>query len=543
MTRKRIKTGARQRDVAAAAGVSTATVSAVVNGRAAQYGICRATQERVKGAIRQMGYSPSLAALDMVAGRNTLVGLAITAEYPGADRLIAALEPALAQAGLRLLVACLPADPAAAVTRITDLARYGIGGLAIYPARVLPLPGIGCPVVMVGKAEVGLPAECSPSAVHQLGQTTARWLQLASQGSPPGELLLEPSPATSPTNPPPAAVTPKPLPTVAPPVSLATSPTVSTPTRNPVEVPAVSLPNPPTVSLSNPPAVSLSNPPAVSLSNPVTIPPGAAFPAASVPEPPEDQAVPEVVPATPVEEETVPIPAAATPVADIAPITPEPLVTSPEATGPESSPESAIQPSESIQIPVTVVIDPAGQATVDPLPEATIEEEPSPNNVAIQQPPAVFSEPVSPTPVSEVSWPSPDPPLPEPTPVAVQTPELPPEPILTSEPTPEPVTTPVQSPAPIPTPEPMPGPEPTPVLPSEPEPTPVAVQTPELPPEPILTPEPTPEPVTTPVQSPAPMPTPEPMSGPEPTPVLPPEPEPTPVLICPSHRRQLSRRH
>jgi DNA-binding LacI/PurR family transcriptional regulator len=62
MNNKRIKTGVRLRDVATAAGVSSATVSAVVNGRAQQYGICQATQEKVQGLIRQMGYSPSLAA-------------------------------------------------------------------------------------------------------------------------------------------------------------------------------------------------------------------------------------------------------------------------------------------------------------------------------------------------------------------------------------------------------------------------------------------------------------------------------------------------
>ncbi|MEI6787985.1 MAG: LacI family DNA-binding transcriptional regulator, partial [bacterium] len=235
MARKRIKAGVRQRDVAAATGVSTATVSAVVNGRAAQYGICRATQEKVQAAIRQMGYAPSLAALDMVAGRNSLVGLAVTANYPGSDRLIAAMEPALAQVAFRLIVICLPADPAAAVARITDLARYGIGALAIYPARVLPLPGIGCPVVMVGKAGVGLPADCGLSAVQQLGQATARWLELASRGTPPGELLLEPVPGVTPISQPSAVVPPTPPPSAVAPS--AQTPHVAPPARRPERPP------------------------------------------------------------------------------------------------------------------------------------------------------------------------------------------------------------------------------------------------------------------------------------------------------------------
>jgi hypothetical protein len=330
--------------VAAVAGVSTATVSAVVNGRASQYGICRATQEKVLAAIRQMGYAPSLSALDMVAGRNSLVGLAITTDYPGSERLIAAMEPALAQAGFRLLVICLPADSAAAVDRITNLVRYGIGGLAIFPARALPLPGIACPVVMVGKAGVGLPSDCSPSAVNQLGLATARWLQMASQGMPPGELLLEPVPAVTPTNP-----------------ALAPSP----PLRPPPSVPHVSVPKPPAVSVSNPPALS---PAEVST---------------SVQEP---QAAPNVIPEAPVEEPTVSPSNSAT-------------------EQPENPPE---QPSESIQMPETMVADPAGQPATDPqgtVPEGS-EVEPVPVPEPVPAPEVVTPpEPEVSQPVPEIVMP------------------------------------------------------------------------------------------------------------------------------------------
>ncbi|MEI8121086.1 MAG: LacI family DNA-binding transcriptional regulator [bacterium] len=52
----RIKSGTRLRDVAAAAGVSMATASAVVNGRAEQYGIAPATRRRIEDLIRLMDY-------------------------------------------------------------------------------------------------------------------------------------------------------------------------------------------------------------------------------------------------------------------------------------------------------------------------------------------------------------------------------------------------------------------------------------------------------------------------------------------------------
>jgi LacI family transcriptional regulator, sucrose operon repressor len=158
MARKRIKGGARLRDVAAAAGVSKTTASLILNGKAERYGICPATRARVEAAIRQTGYVPSQAALDMSAGRNSLVGLAIGGDKAMTDRLIASMEPALAFAGFRLLVVVLPADAQAAAARLTGLDRFGVAALAVYPAGDLAFPRLSCPVVMLGRPGAGLPA-------------------------------------------------------------------------------------------------------------------------------------------------------------------------------------------------------------------------------------------------------------------------------------------------------------------------------------------------------------------------------------------------
>ena len=158
MNKKRIKGGARLRDVAMAAGVSNATVSAVANGKADQYGICRATQDKVQAAIRQLGYSPSLAALDMVSGRNSLVGLAIAADFPAANHRMAALESLLAQAGFRVILVSLPPDPPVATARLTSLLRFGVAGLVICPVGSIALPKLTCPAIMVGGEGGGCPA-------------------------------------------------------------------------------------------------------------------------------------------------------------------------------------------------------------------------------------------------------------------------------------------------------------------------------------------------------------------------------------------------
>ena len=68
MSKIRIKSGVRIRDVAEAAGVSKTTVSLVANGLADKVGICLATCQRVEAVIRQLSYVPSSAARGMATG-------------------------------------------------------------------------------------------------------------------------------------------------------------------------------------------------------------------------------------------------------------------------------------------------------------------------------------------------------------------------------------------------------------------------------------------------------------------------------------------
>jgi DNA-binding LacI/PurR family transcriptional regulator len=73
MARKRKPT---QNDIATAAGVSSAVVSLVINGRAnGKIKISPRTQERVWDAVRELGYVPNLAARQLAGGRNHLIGV------------------------------------------------------------------------------------------------------------------------------------------------------------------------------------------------------------------------------------------------------------------------------------------------------------------------------------------------------------------------------------------------------------------------------------------------------------------------------------
>ncbi|MGP9538367.1 LacI family DNA-binding transcriptional regulator [Brachybacterium sp. AOP43-C2-M15] len=65
----------RQRDIAQAAGVSQATVSLVVSGRASEGGVSAATQARIRAAMEELGYVPDSAARSLRGGRSGLVGV------------------------------------------------------------------------------------------------------------------------------------------------------------------------------------------------------------------------------------------------------------------------------------------------------------------------------------------------------------------------------------------------------------------------------------------------------------------------------------
>lgn len=65
-----------QHDIAKAAGVSTAVVSLVINGRTnGKIKISKATQERVWAAIREQGYVPNLAARQLAGGQARVLGV------------------------------------------------------------------------------------------------------------------------------------------------------------------------------------------------------------------------------------------------------------------------------------------------------------------------------------------------------------------------------------------------------------------------------------------------------------------------------------
>lgn len=117
------------RDVAAAAGVSRATVSYVLNGSDQEHRITPATRDRVLAAAEHLGYEPNAVALALRAGRTQIV----LVEFPNwplgppVAEAIDTMVESLEQLGYTPLVHFQRADP-------QSLAR---AGLRVHPIGVI----------------------------------------------------------------------------------------------------------------------------------------------------------------------------------------------------------------------------------------------------------------------------------------------------------------------------------------------------------------------------------------------------------------------
>ncbi len=100
-TRKRVTI----KDVALAAGVSTQTVSRVLNNRR---DVSMETREKILGIINQMGYSPNVLARSLIQGRSHTLGvIGYGLSYYGPSRVLTGIERRARELGYSLLLSLL----------------------------------------------------------------------------------------------------------------------------------------------------------------------------------------------------------------------------------------------------------------------------------------------------------------------------------------------------------------------------------------------------------------------------------------------------
>ena len=120
-------------DVAARVGVSTRTVSRVVNGEG---GFSAATEAKVRAAIAELGYRPNLVARSLITRRSmtiALVGGSMT--DPFFPEVAAGVHELAWQSGLTTLFAATDDDPERQHQVIESLRSRAVDGIVLFPAH------------------------------------------------------------------------------------------------------------------------------------------------------------------------------------------------------------------------------------------------------------------------------------------------------------------------------------------------------------------------------------------------------------------------
>jgi LacI family sucrose operon transcriptional repressor len=126
-------------DIAQMAGVSRTTASMVLNGRAEQFRISAATQQRVLETAREHHFQPSHSARALRSGCSNTLGLVVPELTNFAHASLAqAMEPLCHQAGYQLLVVSSNDEPDQEAAGIEHLIARQVDGLIVVPC----LPGV-----------------------------------------------------------------------------------------------------------------------------------------------------------------------------------------------------------------------------------------------------------------------------------------------------------------------------------------------------------------------------------------------------------------
>jgi len=144
-------------EVARHAGVSTMTVSNVINGRSQR--VSETTKQRVLAVIAELGYQVNQTARNLRMGRTGAVGLAVPAYFPGYyAQLAQRLADRFAEHGMRLVVERTGGSRSAELDALTAPRLSGYDGfvLSVVAGEAADLDrfSLDTPVVLIGERAV-----------------------------------------------------------------------------------------------------------------------------------------------------------------------------------------------------------------------------------------------------------------------------------------------------------------------------------------------------------------------------------------------------
>ncbi|WP_103064194.1 LacI family DNA-binding transcriptional regulator [Actinomyces qiguomingii] len=121
-------------DVATAAGVSSQTVSRVLNNHPS---VRPGTRQRVMAAVTALGYEPNLAARSLASGSSGAVGILLAASLShGMSEVFAALARAVREHGSEFILATADGtDPASVTAALAHLRGYRVDSIVVLAQR------------------------------------------------------------------------------------------------------------------------------------------------------------------------------------------------------------------------------------------------------------------------------------------------------------------------------------------------------------------------------------------------------------------------
>ena len=148
-------------DVAKQAGVSTATVSHVINNTRF---VSDETREKVNCAIAALGYAPSAVARSLVTNISQIIGVVVSdITNPFFPAIVRGIENQTLSHRYNMVLANTDEDPAREEDLVHLLTRQRVDGLIIAPTGVrcpalLALAEAGVPIVQIDRTSPGLTA-------------------------------------------------------------------------------------------------------------------------------------------------------------------------------------------------------------------------------------------------------------------------------------------------------------------------------------------------------------------------------------------------
>lgn len=124
------------KDIAEAAGVSTALVSFVLNGKEKEYRVGEETTQRILKIANEMNYQPNLAAKSLRSGKTKTIGLVVSdISNPFFSQLARVLEDEAAKRGYTVLFGSSDEDTEKMNRVVGSLINKGVDGLMIVPCE------------------------------------------------------------------------------------------------------------------------------------------------------------------------------------------------------------------------------------------------------------------------------------------------------------------------------------------------------------------------------------------------------------------------